>query len=474
MRINPRYETRSDTMSRTNPQAKRATLTEGAVAPLLVRLTLPMIVGVVSILAFNLVDTFFVGRLGTEQLAAMSFTFPVVLVIGSLAMGLGIGTSALVSRAIGEGNMARVQRLTTDALSLSLIIVIAAAMVGLATINPLFRALGAEGAVLGYINTYMTIWYWGMIFVVVPMVGNSAIRATGDTRTPSFIMMVVVVVNIILDPLLIFGIGPFPALGIAGAGIATVIARAITFIVSVWVLFVREEMLTFRRVSWSAVFASWRAVLHLGLPAAATQIIVPLSLGVITRLVAMYGTEAVAAMGVATRLETFALTVVLALGSVLGPFVGQNWGAGKVARVREAVDMSQRFAMLLGVVTFALLFAFARPIGSIFSSDPAVVEVIVLYVRIVAISYGFHGVLQLSTTVLNVLNRPYEAAALSLLRMVGLYIPLALVGRALFGLTGVFAAAAVASVLSGALAFVRVKRAIHPTEPARQVAVSPS
>lgn len=451
-------------------------MTEGAVAPLLVRLTLPMIVGVLSILAFNLVDTFFVGRLGTEQLAAMSFTFPVVLVIGSLAMGLGIGTSALVSRAIGEGNMARVQRLTTDALSLSLLIVITAAMVGLATINPLFRALGAEGVVLGYINTYMTIWYWGMIFVVVPMVGNSAIRATGDTRTPSFIMMVVVVVNIILDPLLIFGIGPFPALGIAGAGIATVIARAITFIVSVWVLLVREEMLTFRRVSWSAVFASWRAVLHLGLPAAATQIIVPLSLGVITRLVAMYGTEAVAAMGVATRLETFALTIVLALGSVLGPFVGQNWGAGKVARVREGIDMSQRFAMLLGVVTFALLFTFARPIGSIFSNDPAVVDVIVLYVRIVAISYGFQGVLQLSTTVLNVLNRPYEAAGLSLMRMVGLYIPLALVGRAFFGLTGVFAAAAVASVLSGALAFVRVRRAMHAPseEPRRQVAASPS
>jgi putative MATE family efflux protein len=451
-------------------------MTEGAVAPLLVRLTLPMIVGVLSILAFNLVDTFFVGRLGTEQLAAMSFTFPVVLVIGSLAMGLGIGTSALVSRAIGEGNMARVQRLTTDALSLSLLIVITAAMVGLATINPLFRALGAEGVVLEYINTYMTIWYWGMIFVVVPMVGNSAIRATGDTRTPSFIMMVVVVVNIILDPLLIFGIGPFPALGIAGAAIATVIARAITFVVSVWVLLVREEMITFRRVSWSALFASWRAVLHLGLPAAATQIIVPLSLGVITRLVAMYGPEAVAAMGVATRLETFALTIVLALGSVLGPFVGQNWGAGKVARVRAGIDMSQRFAMLLGVITFALLFTFARPIGSIFSNDPAVVDVIVLYMRIVAISYGFQGVLQLSTTVLNVLNRPYEAAGLSLMRMVGLYIPLALVGRALFGLTGVFAAAAVASVLSGALAFVRVKRAMHAPseEPRRQVAVSPS
>lgn len=457
------------------PMAKRAALTEGAVAPLLVRLTLPMVLGVVSIIAFNLVDTFFVGRLGTEQLAAMSFTFPVVLVIGSLAMGLGIGTSALVSRAIGEGNMARVQRLTTDALSLSMIIVVSVAILGLATIDPLFRALGAEGDVLGYINTYMTIWYWGMMFVVVPMVGNSAIRATGDTRTPSFIMMVVVVVNIILDPLLIFGIGPFPALGIAGAGIATVIARAITFIVAVWVLLVREQMITFRRVSWSAVFASWRALLHLGVPAAATQIIVPVSLGVITRLVAMYGPEAVAAMGVATRLETFALTIVLALGSVLGPFVGQNWGAGKVQRVRESIYMSQRFAMLLGVVTFGLLFTFARPIGALFSRDPAVVDVIVLYVRIVSVSYGLQGVLQLSTTVLNVLNRPYEAAGLSLLRMVGLYIPLALVGRALFGLTGVFAAATIASIITGILALVRVNRVVQaPTNQPHQVAVSPS
>jgi putative MATE family efflux protein len=437
---------------------RRAQLTQGAVGPLLAKLTLPMIIGILSIITFNLADTFFVARLGTDQLAAMSFTFPVVLIIGSLALGLGVGASAVISRAIGEGDSSRVQRLTTDALSLALLIVISVGAIGLLTIDPLFRALGAKEEILGYIRTYMSIWYWGVGFVVVPMVGNSAIRATGDTRTPSLVMMVVAVVNIILDPLLIFGIGPFPALGIAGAAIATVIARAIVFIVSVWVLVARENMISFARVPWSHIFNSWRAILYLGLPAAATQVIVPASLGVITRLVAAFGPEAVAAMGVASRIEALALTVIMALGSVLGPFVGQNWGAGEVNRVRLGIRLSQQFSMLFGVGIFALLVLFARPIAEIFSREPAVVEVIILYLTVVASSYGLQGVLQLSTTALNVLNKPFEAAGLSLLRMVGLYIPLALVGRYFFGLQGVFAAAAIASGIAGILAFIRLQQ----------------
>ncbi|MEM6428430.1 MAG: MATE family efflux transporter [Deinococcota bacterium] len=458
---------------------RRAALTQGAVGPLLARLTLPMIIGILSIITFNLADTFFVARLGTDQLAAMSFTFPVVLVIGSLALGLGVGASAVISRAIGEGDSSRVQRLTTDALSLALLIVISVGVIGLLTIDPLFHALGAEDEILGYIRTYMSIWYWGVGFVVVPMVGNSAIRATGDTRTPSLVMMVVAVVNIILDPMFIFGIGPFPELGIAGAAIATVIARAIVFIVSVWVLIARENMISFARVPWSDIFASWRAILYLGLPAAATQVIVPASLGVITRLVAAFGPEAVAAMGVASRVEALALTVIMALGSVLGPFVGQNWGAGEVGRVRLGIRLGQQFSVLFGVGMFAVLVLFAHPIAEVFSSEPGVVEVIILYLTVVGSSYGMQGVLQLSTTALNVLNKPFEAAGLSLLRMVGLYIPLALVGRYFFGLQGIFAAAALASGIAGILAFIRLQQVTataspHTTSSAAVPASSPA
>ena len=241
-----------------NSANRRARLTEGSVAGTLIRLALPMMLGIVGMVAFNLVDSFFVGRLGTLELAAMSFTFPVVLVIMSISRGLGVGTTAVLARAIGEGDQHKVRRMTTDALLLSLIVVVAFVVAGLLTIEPLFRVLGAGDEVLPLIKKYMFIWYLGMPFVVIPMVGNSAIRATGDTKTPSAVMFVAILVNLALDPVLIFGLGPFPRLELAGAALATAIARATTLVIALLLLTRREKMLTLERVPLKQVFQTWR------------------------------------------------------------------------------------------------------------------------------------------------------------------------------------------------------------------------
>jgi Na+-driven multidrug efflux pump len=147
-------------------------LTHGPIRPILVRLTIPMLFGIVGMVVFNLVDTIFIGRLGTNELAALSFTFPVVMVITSLGLGLGTGASSLISHAIGVGNRNRVQRITTDSLVLSLLIVIIFASVGYFTIDPLFKALGATPEIIKHIRAYMEIWYLGVPFVIIPMVGN--------------------------------------------------------------------------------------------------------------------------------------------------------------------------------------------------------------------------------------------------------------------------------------------------------------
>ena len=315
--------------NKTVQTTKSARLVEEPVGKTLVQLTIPMIFGIVGIVAFNLVDTFFVGRLGTDELSALSFTFPVVLIIASLAHGLGIGASAVISRAIGEGNHHKVQRLTTDSLVLSVLLVAIFAVIGQLTIDPIFRLLGATPDILPLIKQYMRIWYFGMIFVVVPMVGNNAIRATGDTKTPAAIMIVAVVCNFVLDPLLIFGIGPFPRLELVGAAIATVISRSITFFVSLFILYFRDKMITFVVSTFKSVINSWKRILYIGLPNAGTRMVIPLAIGVITRIVASYGHEAVAGYGVSSRIEFFALTVIMALRSVIAPFVGQNWGASR-------------------------------------------------------------------------------------------------------------------------------------------------
>jgi putative MATE family efflux protein len=436
-------------MSKIKKTKNIARLIDGPVGKTLIKLTIPMVVGIVGMVAFNLADTFFVSKLGTNELAALSFTFPVVLVINSLALGIGIGASAVISRAIGQGDQHRVKRLTTDSLVLAMFIVTVFVVAGLFTINPVFRILGARGRILDLVKQYMGIWYFGMPFVVVPMVGNNAIRATGDTKTPSAIMLVAVCCNFIMDPLLIFGVGPFPRLGIAGAAIATVISRSLTFIISLSVLFFRDKMLTFVFPKIKEIFQSWKRILFIGLPTASTRIVVPLGIGVVTRLVSTYGKEAVAAYGVSSRIEFFALTVIAALSSVLGPFIGQNWGAGEHGRVRLGVKYSERFSMVWGIVVCMLLNIFTRPIASIFNSNPLVISAIIMYLRIVSIGYGLQGIIMLTSSAMNVLNRPFHAAGIRITQMFILYIPMALLGSYLFGLTGVFIALAIAYCSAG-------------------------
>jgi putative MATE family efflux protein len=427
----------------------KATLTEGDIGKTLIRLTIPMIFGMIGMVAFNLVDTIFVGRLGTKELAALSFTFPVVLVVNSIALGLGTGASAVISRAIGEGDSRTVKRLTTDTLVLSVVVVMIFVILGLLTMRRVFSALGASPDLVDLVGQYMRVWYMGVGFVVIPMVGNNAIRATGDTKTPSIIMLVAVAVNTILDPLLIFGLGPFPRLEIAGAALATVIARATTFAVALWVLGIRDKMLTRALPPIRVILASWRRILYIGLPSAGTRAIIPFAMGFVTRIVAHYGTEAVAAFGVASRIEFFALTVVRALSTVLMPFVGQNWGAGKVDRVAEGSDYSVRLSLAWGALVFVLLALVARPIVAVFNDNASVVATASLYLRVVPIGYGAYGIVLLVVAGLNALHKPFHASALSLVHMFGLYVPLAFAGSHLMGLPGVFGGLAVSFIVAG-------------------------
>jgi Na+-driven multidrug efflux pump len=296
------------------------------------------------------------------------------------------------------------------------------------------------------------------------MVGNNAIRASGDTKTPAIIMTTAAGINIIFDPLLIFGIGPFPRLEIAGAAAATVFARATTLIVSLYVLYRRKGMITLEMPHLREVLQSWKRMLYIGIPAASTRIIIPLATGVITKILSAYGPKTVAGYGVASRIEFFLLTVILALSAVLAPFVGQNWGAGKHGRVRNAIKFSRHFSLVYGAVLIGVLFIIAQPLARVFNKDATVVATITSYLRIVPLGYSLQGVLMLSVSAMNVLNRPLHAAAISIVQMFVLYIPLALLGSTLFGVRGVYGALAVAYTLAGVAAHLVMKRILSRSE----------
>jgi putative MATE family efflux protein len=442
----------------------KAVLIEGPVGGTLLRLTAPMVAGIVGMVAFNLTDAFFVGRLGTTDLAALSFTFPIVLVLQRFTLGLGIGASSLISRAVGRGDSHEVRRLTTDSLSLALLIVVVFVAAGFPLMGHVFRALGAEGEILSLVTTYMSIWFAGLLFVFFPMVSNNAIRANGDTKTPAIIMLTAVFVNIVLDYILIFGIGPFPRLGLAGAALATVIARMTSFSLSFYIVHFRMRMLTFERTPFREVLASWGQILYIGLPAAATRVIAPIGIGVVTAFIARIGAKEVAGFGVASKVEFFATAVVFALSSVLNPFAGQNWGAAKGGRVRRAIALSNRFSFFWGIGMFTGLSVFARPVASMFTRDPDVAASIVLYLRIVAAGYCMFGVFVISSLVLNVLHRPIHAALLAAGQAFVLTVPLAWTGMRIGGLAGMFVGIAISYALAGLASWLVVSRVLSTLE----------
>lgn len=423
---------------------------------------------------FNLVDTYFVGQLGTNELAAMGFTFPIVSVIFSIAVGIGIGVSAVVSKAIGEGDQTQVKRLTTDSLVLSLLVVAFFLALGFLTMEPIFRLLGATDELLPLVRTYMTIWYSGMIFVVIPMSGNAAIRATGDTQTPSMVMIAAFLLNLILDPIFIFGWGPIPRMELAGAAYATVFSRFLTTAIALWVLHFREGMISFEYPKLSEIWQSWRQVLFIGMPAAGANIILPIGVAIITRMVAQFGAAAVAAFAVAQRVDGLVLAVLMALATVLAPVIGQNLGAGKQDRVRESIRLSSMFALAWGVGMAVILALAARPIATIFNPDPAVIETVTLYLWIAPIGYGFYGIIRLSNAALNVLNRPLLASGLMLTQMFVFLIPLTFLGSALFGIGGVFGATPIAYILAGGLCYWSVQRVLGQLAPKQSPILSPA
>lgn len=457
---------------------RKTKLTEGAINAQLAKLTLPMILGLFSMVAFNLVDTFFVGKIGVwgpadligsgsispdEQskmaLAALGFTLPVVMILGAIGMGLSMGASAVISKAIGEDDNDKVRRLTVDSLVLAVTFALTFVVLGLLTMDPLFRLLGAEGMTLTLVKEYMYTWYIGVTFVIVPFVGNSAIRANGDTRTPAAIMTSMVVLNIILDPIFIFGLGPVPALGMMGAALATVIARGFSLVLGLWVLR-RNQMLTREVPQLAKALKSWQSILYVGLPAAATNLVVPLTTALITNLVSTYGENAVAALGVAARIDLFAIMVVVALSTVLGPFVGQNLGAKKFDRLWTGVSSSQRFGLLWGLLMLVVIWSTKSYIAALFTESPEVIDAIIVYLTVVPFGYAFRCIYALDNTILNVLNRPLVASGITISMMFGVYLPLAYLGSYLFGLIGVFSAIGIAYFVGGSASYFFVKKVI--------------
>lgn len=414
----------------------------------------PMVIGLMVIITNSLVDAYFVSQLGSAPLAAVSYAFPVSFIVGAIAMGLGTGTSSLASRLFGAGNQEKVRQIATHSMLLGLIAGLCVVIFGLLTLEEVFSLLGADEQTMPFVKDYMEIYYWGGIFLVIPMIGNAVLRAGGDAKTPSVLMASTAVINAVLDPILIFGWFGFPALGIKGAALASVLANVVFLIASLSILIFRENLIQFRKNTVVAILHSWNQILHVGLPAIASNLIAPMSTALVTSLISSFGQSAVAGFGLASRLEAFIIIIFMALGGAIAPFVGQNFGAQKFDRLKQGFVFCVAFSFIYALFCIGFFILSVDTLLGFFTTDPEVIKTAKIQLLYCPWGYGFLGLAVIANGSFNAVGKPMPAMTISIGRTLLVYVPLAYWLASSMGIRGVFIAQVLANLLAGIVGFI--------------------
>jgi putative MATE family efflux protein len=436
-------------------------LTSGPVGGHLRRQATPFALSLVAIFSFEAIDLFWISRLGDAPLAAVSFTFPVIWLIYAIGIGFEAAAASCVSRAVGRKDEQQARRLTTDTVVLASGVALLLCLIGLATIPPVFGLLGAPGELLPLITEYMTTWYWVAPLDVALWSSLAAIRARGNTLLESKIITAAALLNMVLDPLLIFGLAGFPALGVQGAALATVISTALMLVFTLYHLGLRLHVYASPLAPFSQILDSWRHMLVIGIPAMITNAIIPVSNAVVVAMVAGYGVDAVAGFGVAMRIEPIFLIPFYALSAVSSPFFGQNSGSGQIERLYEARRILTRFCLALGLVLAIVLYALSGPMTSLFSESASIREVAMAYLWIVPVSYGAYGLVMSVNAAFNGMGKPLPGVWISSGRVIFVFLPLAFLGRWLFDLPGLFAASTLSNLAMGLIAWYWLGRQLN-------------
>ena len=407
--------------------------------------------GVSSNILVSMLEIGFIGQLGTQPVAAITFTFPLVMILSSIALGISIGTSSVIARSVGSGLREEVKQLGTHSLILVAGSMVVLSTIGWATIDPAFTALGAEPQMLPMIHSYLDIYYPSVVLFTTTMVAGSIMRASGSATVPGVVMTLGAIFNLALDPILIFGWFGAPRMELAGAAAAMVISRIGTTCVLFYFL-LNGNLINTHQIAKRFV-ESTKRILHVALPAMATQLIGPVSAAIITRMLASHGEVVVAGFGVAVRIEAVAVMLLFALSGSIGPFAGQNWGAGRPERVREGLKVAYQFCLAWGLFAAIVTVALGDVIASWVDGNLEVIAAAAFYLAVVPWSYGLWGVLMMSSASFNALGKPIPSVVLSFTRMFLIYVPLATFLNYQYGYVGIFVATAVSNTVMGLSGF---------------------
>ncbi len=346
------------------------------------RVALPAVASSLLMTLFASVDAFWVGtKIGPAGLAAVSTSLFWIWMVVAVGEMFGVGLTAVASRRRGEHRPSEAASVAADTLLLSLAAGVLLAMAGVWQLDRLFAVMGTPASVTALGRSYLGTYFAGAPLIFGFLAIDAAFRAAGDTRTPFVILAGSVAVTLVLDPVLLLGLGPIPRLGIVGAAVATVLTRGGAFVVGL-ILAWRRRLLDFSRHGW----ASLLAVCRVGVPTALTGVVFSLIYVALTRTTTRFGTPALAALGIGHRVESWLYMIGVGTGAATAAIVGQNLGAGKQSRAEQAGWIAVGFCTIFGVLACIAELLWPQGFASLFTSDPATIGEGARYLRVSALS----------------------------------------------------------------------------------------
>ncbi len=398
--------------------------TSAHIPHLIRRLALPASVGFIFNTLFNVVDTYYGGKISTSALAALGLTFPVFFIILGMGMGMGTGTNALISQSLGAGKNEEAEKIGFQAITFSIINSVALTILGIAVAPFLFRILGASENYLEISVQYMNTILLGTLFFLTNNILNALLTARGDTRTYRNYLIAGFFINLALDPWFIYGGAGLPALGIRGIGVSTVL---ITLIGTIYLISVTRKLKIFdkaqlsdfipRKKYFSALFAQ-------GFPASLNMLTVAVGIFVITYFASHFGKESVAAYGIATRIEQIALLPTIGLNIAALTLAAQNMGANRPERIYESWRITIRYGLFIITIGSVTILLFARQILTLFTADSQVVEIGIQYLHVAALFFPAYIFLNMSVSTLQGMKKPFYAIFVGVYRQMLMPLPL--------------------------------------------------
>ena len=391
-------------------------LTTKPIPALIRQISIPASVGFFFSTMYNVVDTYFSGLISTQAVAALSLSFPVFFIIIAVGSGISTGTSALISHSLGEGKREEAQKYLTQAISFTVIISLILTVLGWLSGPYLFGLLGASGQYLDIALSYINIIFGGIIIFSLSFILNSSLTSQGDTKTFRNFLIFGFFLNLVLDPWFMFGGFGMPALGIAGVAWATL------FIQFLGVIYmsnkaIKSGILCQRCLPmFKPEIKYFKEISKQGFPASLNMMTVAIGIFIITYFVAPFGQSAVAAYGIATRIDQIVLMPAIGLNIACLTLIGQNNGAKKYDRIREVYKKVLKYGFWIVFVGMVLVLILAQPLMSFFSKDLEVINIGSRFLRISAITYWAYMVLFISVSALQGLKQPFYAIWIGIYR----------------------------------------------------------